>query len=347
MRHVRKKNPQGRGMTLYPLKFYEIYKPKVWGGKAIAVLGKTLPSDDIGESWDLTDHFDDVSVVRNGPLEGRSLREVWREDPVGILGGELAERGFGEFPLLVKFIGASAWLSVQVHPDEEYAVESDPGGESAKNEVWVVLSAEPGARLVAGVHEGTTKESLRGALDDGSLEKSLAYVDVTAGDVVHVAAGTVHSLGPGLVIAEIQQSSDATYRIWDWERVGDDGKPRPLHVEHAINVIDFDRGPVGTVEPRVVDDGPCRREILDECEHFVIERVSAEESFEPVLPGDRFSILVCIEGEGGIVAGGRRWSYSPGDTILLPAALGAVSVDTGGKSVFLVAYIPKGASIGG
>ena len=330
-------------MEYYPLKFYEIYKPKIWGGRNIeSLLGKHLPAgEDIGESWEVSDHFDDVSVIRNGPLEGLTLREVWREAPVEILGEELAERGFTEFPLLVKFIDAQKVLSVQVHPDDEYARTHDPSGESGKNEAWYVLAAGEDSKLTAGVKEGTTREDFLRLLDEEAVEKCLNPVDVSPGDLVHIAAGTVHAIGAGIVVCEIQQTSDATYRIWDWGRVGSDGKPRPLHVDHAVNVIDFERGPVGKTAPREVRAETGRRWLLDECEFFVIERLEFGERFTEAEPDDRFSIFVCIGGAGSLVSEGERWPYRLGDTVLVPACCPPVTFEPSEATTMLKTFIPR------
>jgi len=330
-------------MDLYPLKFYEIYKPKIWGGRNIEkVLGKRLPEGDIGESWEISDHFDDVSVVRNGALEGRSLRELWRCDPAGVLGEDITARGGREFPLMVKFIDAREWLSVQTHPDDEYARKCDPSGESGKNEAWYIVAAEPGAQLVAGLREGTTRDEFKRALDEGDLAGCLNYVDVAAGDVVHIAAGTVHAVGPGILISEIQQTSDATYRVWDWGRVGADGKPRPLHIERALEVIRFGSPPVGTVEAETIQEGAVGRAVLDRSRFFVIEKLWGE-TFEVERIEGRFQILICLEGSGGIVSEGERYSFVRGDTVLLPAALGAVRVEGEGRMEVLRTFIPGDA----
>jgi mannose-6-phosphate isomerase len=328
-------------MALYPLKFYEIYKNKIWGGRRIeAVLGKNLPQGKkIGESWEISDHFDDVSVVRSGPLEGKTLREVWQADPKGILGKCYREGRCKYFPLLVKFIDASQDLSVQVHPDDAYAAKYDPNCDSGKNEAWYVIAAEPGAKITAGMKRGATPEEFKRLLAEGQFGDCLNSFEAKAGQVIHVAAGTVHALGKGILICEIQQTSDATYRIWDWGRLGENGKPRPLHITHALDVIDFARGPVGPVLAKEVSDNP-RRRLLDTCEFFVIESVEAGERFTETAPAESFFILICIAGSGSLVAEGERYAYALGDTILVPAAMKSVAVEPAEQSRFLKTYIP-------
>ncbi len=326
-------------MRPYPLKFYEIYKPKVWGGRKIeTVLGKHMPEGPIGESWELSDHFDDVSIVRNGPLEGRSLREIWHCDPEGVLGTCLASRDYGEFPLLVKFIDAAQWLSVQVHPDDEYA-RLYGEGESGKEEAWYVIDAAEGARLVAGLREGTTREQFRHLLEEGRIEECLHYVDVKAGDIVHVSAGTVHSIGPGILLCEIQETSDATYRVWDWGRVGLDGRSRPLHIDKAIDVIRFESTPAGKACPDVLQEAAPRREMLTTCRHFRIEKLESREPFELEPVEGSFQVLVSIHATATVVCEGERYVLGRADTMLLPAALPSARVEPEGALVLLRAFV--------
>jgi mannose-6-phosphate isomerase len=326
-------------MGLYPLKFRELYKEKIWGGREIEkVLGKRLPEGArIGESWEISDHFEDVSVIRNGPLAGRTLREVWRAAPNDVLGKALASSHTRWFPLLIKFIDASEVVSVQVHPDDAYAAGHDPNGDGGKNEAWYILAAASQAALVLGLRQGTTADELVSLLGERRLGECLHSLSVYSGDTLHVAAGTVHALGKGIVLCEIQQTSDATYRIWDWNRPGPDGKPRPLHIEHALKVIDFARGPVEKSVPVELVPG---RLLLDTCPYFRIERIEASDRFtEPPLDG-RFYILIAIGGSGGIICGGERHPYQLGETILFPAALGPVTIEPAVPSVFLKTFIP-------
>jgi len=329
----------------YPLKFYEIYKPKIWGGRRMEqVLGKSLPAGaGIGESWEISDHFDDVSVIRNGALEGATLRETWRRDAQAVLGKAFGKRQFQYFPLLVKFIDASEILSVQVHPDDAYAKKYDPNGDEGKHEAWYILDAAPGARLVAGVKEGVTKGDFKRMLEEGRVEECLHSFKVKAGDLIHIAPGTVHAIGSGILLCEIQQTSDATYRIWDWGRMGSDGRPRPLHMDHALEVIDFERGPVKPLAACGTTEGEAEQCVLDKCEFFVVERVSAEKRFTEASPPERFHVLVCIEGGGSILADGDRHAYSKGDTMLVPGATGQIAVEPTEKTVFLKAYMAQGA----
>ncbi len=329
-------------MRSYPLKFYEILKPKIWGGRRIeAVLGKPLPGGAlIGESWELCDHFDDIGVVRNGALEGHRLRDVWQESPQAILGNALADAGWREFPLLVKFIDACETLSVQVHPDANYAAARDERGESGKNESWYIIHAEPDASLVAGLLPGVTRADFSRLLVEGRVEEALARLPVKAGDVIHIASGTVHAVGAGILLCEIQQTSDATYRLWDWGRLDNSGVPRPLHIDHALNCIDFKRGPISALKPAVKCSHPLSIETLNESEFFVIERLVAGSRVPLDSIKGRFSILVCLEGSGSLVADGERIAFRVGDTILIPAALETVTLDPEHKCTLLRTWIP-------
>jgi mannose-6-phosphate isomerase len=333
-------------LRLYPLKFCEIFKPKIWGGRAIeSVLGKRLPpGEKIGESWELADHFGDVSIVRNGHLEGQTLRFIWRKDPKAILGEALAQRKFREFPLLVKFIDAAEDLSVQVHPDQAYVEKHDSGGESGKNESWIVLAATRGAELVAGLRQGVGREELKSAAKNGTVGECLNRVRVKAGDVIHIGAGTVHSIGKGILVCEIQQTSDATYRIWDYGRLGADGKPRPLHIEDALRVTDFGLGPVAPLSPVEQSREPVGRSTLDACPSYVIERITLASGHTEACPEGRFSIMVCTEGSGSMLADGDRVSYARGDTFLVPAAVHSIVLEPAEQTAFLKAYLPTGVA---
>ena len=326
-------------MGLYPLKFHEIYKDKIWGGREIGkVLGKRLPDGaKIGESWEISDHFGDVSVIRNGPLAGKTLREVWQAAPDDVLGKALSQRHPRWFPLLIKFIDSGEVLSVQVHPDDAYAAKHDPNGDGGKNEAWYVISTHGEAELVAGVRTGTTREEFLSLLNERRIGECLHSLGVYPGDAIHVAAGTVHALGRGILLCEVQQTSDATYRIWDWNRPGPDGNPRPLHVDHAMKVIDFARGPVEKVVPEEISPG---RVLLDTCPYFRIERIEATARFAEEPLADRFYILVAIGGRGSILCEGERYPYEIGDTMLFPAALGRATIESAEPSVFLKTFIP-------
>jgi mannose-6-phosphate isomerase len=229
-------------VNLYPLRFEPIYEYRLWGGRRLAdMLTAPLPGDGpIGEAWILSDRDDFRSRVANGPLKGRTIGELLDRSPAQML-GELAGR-FPRFPLLLKFLDAREMLSVQVHPSSAHA-DLLPKGESAKTEAWVVLEAGPESRIYAGVKPGATAENLRQALGNGTVEDDLAWFTPKPGDGVFLPAGTVHTLGGGLVVFEVQQNSDVTFRLYDWGHVdANTGQPRALQVDQALSCIDLCRG---------------------------------------------------------------------------------------------------------
>ncbi len=227
---------------LYPLKFKPVYKDYLWGGgnKMSEQFGRTLPGDCIAESWDVACHNNGMSTVSNGPLEGLPLEALfayYRQPP--LLGKDCDK--YEKFPLLIKIIDAKQRLSLQVHPEDVYA-NINENGELGKNEMWYVIRAEEGSKLAIGLKDGVSKEMFAKAISDGSLGDHINYMPVSAGDVINIPAGLIHAIGEGIMIAEVQQNSDTTYRVFDWNRVGVDGKPRPpLHVDKALDVIDFDQ----------------------------------------------------------------------------------------------------------
>ena len=261
---------------LYPLRFEPIYQYRLWGGQHLAdLLTKPLPGHGpIGEAWLLSDRDDHQSQVADGPLKGRTIGRLMEQFPEQML-GQLAGR-FRRFPLLLKFLDVHEMLSVQVHPTKanKYLL---PAGETAKTEAWVVLEAGPPSRIYAGLKPGTTAADLRRALTQGTVAEHIACLTPKPGDAIFLPAGTVHSLGGDIVVFEIQQNSDVTFRLYDWDHVDPKtGKPRPLQIDKAIACIDFAEGPVGRVTPVVETVTPVERERLFHCEHFWLWRLARE-----------------------------------------------------------------------
>jgi len=329
---------------LYPLKFQEIFKPKIWGGQNLKrILGKRLPQDAaIGESWEVSDREGDVSVIANGALEGKSLREVLQSRKEEILGRkDFPQWSLERFPLLIKFIDAQDDLSVQVHPSDEAArrfKESDPG----KTEAWVIIDALPGARLIRGLKEGTSHDDFQILLAENRIEECLNWVEVAPGDCVFLPPGTVHALGRGLVLAEIQQNSDLTYRIWDWGRVGFDGKPRPLHIDKALEVIDFSLvGPHKTSE-EPIEEGPGKRKRLVKCDKFMLERWELEPGEGLYSMPESFLALMAIRGNGKIIYGkDEAERMDPGQTVLIPASIKNFILRCEQPLDLIVSYLPQ------
>ena len=253
---------------LYPLRFEPIFRRYLWGGRRLGeVLHKPIGEGaDYAESWEIVDHGADQSRVAAGPLAGTTLTELVLRHNRELFGRHV---GLTQFPLLLKFLDARQALSVQVHPNDEQAARLVPP-DRGKTEAWVVLATKPGSLIYAGLKRGFDRHAFERELSRGTAELCLHRFEPAPGDCVFLSSGTVHALGAGLLIAEIQQSSDTTYRLHDWNRVGPDGKPRPLHIEQALAVIDFNRGPVDPVAPQPTDRPNVER--LVECDKFVLDR---------------------------------------------------------------------------
>jgi mannose-6-phosphate isomerase len=323
-------------MNFYPLTFEPIYKKKIWGGRKLAeVFKRELPGNKIGESWELAAHPNGTSIVNNGPLKGTSLRDLVQKFPLQVIGNEHQEVSKKGFPLLIKFLDASDRLSVQVHPDDHYSGLVE--GEQGKTEMWYIINAEPGARLVYGVKPGISKERFADALQKGQLESCLNEIEVKKGEVYFIPAGTVHAIMEGILIAEIQQNSDTTYRVYDWNRPGKDGNPRPLHIKQALEVINFSQEN-GNNLPLVVNNKDYLKEYLTICPYFAVElfKLSGEIPLYP--DGERFYILISLAGQGEIICNDINLEIKPGMTILLPAVLEEVIIR--GKLQFINTYIP-------
>ncbi|MGA3024078.1 MAG: type I phosphomannose isomerase catalytic subunit [Bryobacteraceae bacterium] len=318
-------------ILLYPLRFEPIYQYRLWGGRRLAgLLTAPLPgAGPIGEAWVLSDREDHQSRVADGPLKGRTIAQLLEQLPEEVM-GKLTGR-FHRFPLLLKFLDAREMLSVQVHP----------AGETGKTEAWVVLEAGTKSRIYAGLKPGTTEADLRLALTNGGVADQLACFTPKPGDAVFLPAGTVHSLGGDIVVFEVQQNSDVTFRLYDWNHVeAKTGKPRALQVNQALACIDFVDRAGGLVTPVVEATAPVRRERLFRCEHFRLWRLRGESPFAVGAPGVP-RVLVCIEGMGQVEHGGGTYAAGKGDVVLLPAVIGACTYRPRGSVSVLEIEIPE------
>ncbi len=310
---------------LYPLLLEPSLHVKVWGGRKLAdVMGKQLPTDEpYGESWEMHD----TSTVANGPLSGKLLGEVLSEYGAQLIGPH--SNPADGMPLLVKILDASDWLSVQVHPNDEQAkaLEGEPRG---KTEAWYVLAADPGAQLVIGVKPGTKREDMAQAIRDGDLERLLIKADVTAGDTLYMPAGSVHALGPGNLIYEIQQSSNTTYRLFDWNRMGLDGKPREMHIDKGVQVSNVDSLPEITYPARQEDSAKVTI-VSGDFFSTVLHRVAEDSPAAANTLDSHFHALTCIAGQVEIRAGEHRVSLVLGRTALIPALLGKYTLHGEGE----------------
>ena len=332
-------------IPLYPLRFEPIYQYRIWGGRRLAnLLSAPLPGDGpIGEAWVLSDREDHPSHVVNGPLKGRTIAQVLEQFPTQAM-GRLAGR-FRRFPLLLKFLDAREMLSVQVHPG--YVRKGDehkdllPAGETGKTEAWVVLEAGSKSRIYAGLKPGTTEADLRLALANGSVADRLACFHPKPADAVFLPAGTVHSLGGGVVVFEVQQNSDVTFRLYDWGHIdAKTAQPRPLQVDQALACVDFANRTAGLVAPVVEATAPVERERLFDCEHFRLWRLRGQSPFT-VGAADVPRVLVCLDGTGQVEHGGTTYEAGKGDVFLLPAILGACTFQSRGPVNVLEIEIPE------
>lgn len=308
-------------MPLYPLRFVPIYQYRVWGGRRLSnLLAAPLPGDDpIGEAWLLSDRDDHASVVADGPLQGWTIGDLLREAPEQLLGSQAGQ--FHRFPLLLKFLDACDRLSVQVHPSDRQT-EYLPVGESGKTEAWVVLEAGTNSRVYSGLKLDTTADNLREDVTTAAVADHLVSFTPELGDVVFIPAGTVHSLGD-VVVFEVQQNSDVTFRLYDWDRTDSKtGKPRELQVDQALACIDFAEASTGPVTPVVESVTPVLRERLVRCDEFGMWRLRGESPFT-VGAAETARVLVCIGGEGIVEHHGHSYPVGKGDVLLLPAVVGA------------------------
>lgn len=324
--------------ALYPLRFRPLFRRYIWGGRRLGtLLGKAIgPEDNCAESWEICDRGVDQSVVEWGPLRGASLGEL-----VARRGEELLGRHHPQdrFPLLLKFLDAARTLSVQVHPDDDRAARLEPP-DLGKTEAWVVLAAESGGTIYAGLKAGVDREALAEAIHGGRCQELLHQFQPKPGDCVFLPAGTVHALGEGLLVAEIQQASDTTYRLFDWNRLGADGKPRTLHVEPGLEAIDYERGPVGPQEPQETGRAGVVR--LIDSEKFVLDRWELEAA-EPVGGDRRCHIIAVLEGSLKVEGDPADRPMPAGGTVLLPAGLGQVQLSPRGRTVLIEAHLPPTA----
>ncbi|HHY23126.1 MAG TPA: class I mannose-6-phosphate isomerase [Clostridiaceae bacterium] len=339
----------------YPLKFKPVYKDYLWGGRNLSKLGKILPEGIVAESWEVSCHPDGVSIICNGQFKGMSLSEFINNFQYKVMGTGISWKPGDKFPLLVKLIDANNKLSVQVHPDDEYAAlyEDDKSG---KSEMWYVIWAKPGSKLVYGLKPDTTKENFQKALEKGSIEEYLNYIEVFEGDVINIPAGIIHAIGEGILLAEVQQNSNNTYRVYDYNRVDKNGKKRPLHIQKALDVIDFS----GSIEynksggTSVQTNDNYKVTKLVENSYFSTELYHINGEVEEIADGSRFYIYLFIEGEATICYGFRgclngnmknnghfseKMNIRAGESIFIPAFMGKYRISGNIKAI--KAYVPN------
>ena len=323
---------------LPPLRLAPIFQSRIWGGRRFADLfGWTLPDGPIGEAWLLSDRDDFPSRIADGPCAGQTLRQLLAAHPADMLG---RHHGLERFPLLLKFLDARDDLSIQVHPSDDHK-EYLPPGERGKTEAWLVLDAVPGSKIYAGVQPGLTDTRLRTQVGSRSLAAALGQFHPQPGDGVFLPAGTLHALGAGVAVFEVQQNSDVTFRLDDWGRVdAKTGQPRELHVEQSLACTDFARGPLAPLTPVSVSADGAERELLFQCEFFQTWRLRGQKPFALGRSGEG-RVLVGIEGASQLQCSTGTYPVNAGDTFLLPASLGACICAPVGAATVLEIALPE------
>ena len=316
----------------YPLQFDPILKERIWGGEKLkTVLNKPIVSKITGESWELSTVEGDISIVANGVLKGKSLMELINEAPNEILGTEVYKRFGKQFPLLFKYLDAREDLSIQVHPNDKLAKERH--NSFGKTEMWYVMQADADSRIIVGFKENSSKEEYLKHLSDKSLVSILDDVKAKPGDVFFLETGTVHAIGAGLVVAEIQQTSDITYRLYDFDRKDAQGNTRELHIDLALDAINYNK--VET-QKKYESKADVSNVVVD-CPYFTTNFIPLENRVEVAKTGESFTVYMCVEGSFVIEYDDFKQTYIKGDTVLVPAEINAFILT--GKASILEIYI--------
>jgi mannose-6-phosphate isomerase len=319
-------------MKFYPLQFNPIFKERIWGGEKLkTVLNKAIPSKTIGESWELSTVKGDVSVVSHGEWIGKSLMDLINEFPNEILGTAVYTRFGMEFPLLFKYLDAREDLSIQVHPNDALAKKRHDS--FGKTEMWYIMQADTDSRIIVGFKENSNAELYLESLNNKKLLSLLDDVKVKSGDVFFLETGTVHAIGAGLVVAEIQQTSDITYRLYDFDRVDVTGNTRELHVDFALDAINYNTVKTKKEYTTNVNES---NGVVD-CSYFTTNFIPLDGKISISKSGESFTVYMCIEGNFEITTSESKFQYKKGDTVLMPAALNSYVLN--GKGSILEIYI--------
>ena len=308
--------------ALYPLKFQPILKDKIWGGQKLhQILHKPTTSKNAGESWEISDVEGDTSVVANGALQGSSLNYLLETHTSDLL-GEKNFRQFGtKFPLLIKFIDAKEDLSVQLHPNDQLAKARH--NSFGKTEMWYVVQADPESNLIVGFNQEMTQELYLKHLEEKTLQSILNFDTVKAGDAYFIEVGRIHAIGAGVLLAEIQQTSDITYRVYDWDRVDSEGNERELHNDIALEAFDFNMPDNFRVNYTKDSDSPTE---LVSCPYFTTNVFKVNDTILKENTHDSFMIYMCVEGKAQIEVDGNQTEISMGETVLIPACIKRFSI---------------------
>ncbi len=326
-------------MKVVPLLLEPRFVPRIWGARSLEPLFPEHQNlaEPIGEVW-LTG---EECRFASGPFAQRTLGEAWREFPAEWRGLRLAD--VFRFPLLVKFLFPQEKLSIQVHPDDSYARQHSrsAAADRGKTEMWYAITAREGAGVLVGLKPGVTAASFRRSITDSTLEDLLERIPVAAGDAIFVPAGTVHTIGPGVVLCEIQEYSDITYRVFDYNRLTAEGKPRELHVEQALEVINFGEQSGGKLSPLRIHRGSVTETYFVACRYFATEKWEFAERIAAVTSPEHFDLLIFLSGSGEIESRGDFAGYAPAQVWLLPASLGAYHLVPSEPTSLLRTYVPE------
>ncbi|UXP30608.1 class I mannose-6-phosphate isomerase [Reichenbachiella agarivorans] len=317
----------------YPIKFEPILKYRMWGGdKLVDVLNKQSSEKNLGESWEISDVPGDASVVANGDLKGTDLKALINTYGADLVGKKNSERFGADFPILIKYIDAKVPLSIQLHPNDELAKKRH--NSFGKTEMWYVMDAEPDADLIVGFNKEVTKDEYIQHVDNNTLEDILNVEKVKKGDSFFINTGKIHAIGAGCLIAEIQQTSDVTYRVFDWNRLDKDGQPRELHTELALDAIDFEKKDDFWLK---YDKKENASNEIASCPYFTTNYLPVKgETAVDYSTTDSFVIYMCVDGEGTVTANDHSVSIKKGETILLPAAIDQVQLKSNGMELLEV-----------
>ncbi|MEZ5940518.1 MAG: type I phosphomannose isomerase catalytic subunit [Planctomycetaceae bacterium] len=319
------------------LKFHPILKHALWGGRRLgSVLNKPLgPDIDYAESWDVSDLPGDVSIVSRCRLTGTSLRQLVESDPQALLGCQARS---GRFPLLIKFLDASKRLSIQVHPSAAMAGRR-PEVTTGKAETWVVLQADPGSRVYAGLKPGVDAQTLRDAARGPEIVDCLHSYTVQKGDCISLLPGTVHAIGEGLLLAEVQEPNNVTYRLSDWGRLDANGRPRELHLDLALEATNFNLGPVNPVTPLIVEGDESHQRLVA-TQHFVVDRHLGAKTWAPA-EDNRPHVLIQLAGYSTVTTRDDECSLQLGETVVLPASRPEATVMSDESSILLDCWVDE------
>lgn len=316
---------------MYPLKLSPVFRDYIWGGTRLRDdFGKNCDFERIAESWELSCRDDGCSVIENGGFKGKTLREYIDAAGKSVIGSKGA--GMEYFPLLIKLIDAKDNLSIQVHPDDDYAKRAE--GEYGKTEMWLILDCEPDSELIYGFEREISREEFSRRIKNDTLLDTLKKVPVKKGDVFFIGAGTLHAIGKGILIAEIQQNSNITYRVYDYGRTGADGKPRELHIEKAVEVTKLSPSedtPVYHIE----ECGGFKRRLLSECEYFTVYSYFIKSAAAFLAEDDSFNFILMTEGVGVISYAGGEFRAEKGAGIIIPAGMGEYKISGACEFIFI------------